>query len=109
MRHRYDSFPGIEGKVEQAAVRAYHRVAVSTHVESRSYLHVFSLDLADASLSQTFSVTGEVTSLAFGRVGDREHLLAGISRGNEAYLAMYALDKGDEVTPVLNRLEAGEF
>ncbi|KAL2754575.1 hypothetical protein ACRALDRAFT_2043524 [Sodiomyces alcalophilus JCM 7366] len=108
VRHRYASFPGIEGKVEQAAVRAYNRVAVSTHAESRSHIHIVSLDSADATLSQTFNVTGEVTSLAFSRVGDREHLLAGISHDNEAYLAVYALDEGNEATPILNRLEAEE-
>ncbi|ROT38696.1 hypothetical protein SODALDRAFT_277774 [Sodiomyces alkalinus F11] len=107
VRYRYDSFPGIEGKVEQATVRAC-RVAVSTRAETQSFIHTFSVDSADASasLSQTFNVTGEVTSLAFGQIGDREQLLAGIWHENEAYLAVYALDENNEVTPILNRLEA---
>nr|XP_036575755.1 thermotolerance protein [Colletotrichum truncatum]KAF6782379.1 thermotolerance protein [Colletotrichum truncatum] len=105
-KHAYSDFPDLDGVVEHAAVRG-NCVCVSIFADSRFKIHVFRTDNTAVSLTQTYSVDGEVTCLTLCCIGGQECIIAGLWRYNSPWLAIYAA-KGQEEMPVLIRLDIDE-
>ncbi|CRJ93631.1 hypothetical protein BN1708_009402 [Verticillium longisporum] len=104
-RQPFSSFEGVQGNAEHATVRQ-KRAAISTHGQNRSLIHVFYIEDLHASLSHTFETEGEVTCLAFCRIGRQECILSGVWRENHPYMAVFPMDNEGKVTPSLTRLDA---